>query len=123
MKKLKVNEEWIIVKITPLSMRISRVTILIPKRVGQQVTWNNHIKGDVIDCGTIKGAAYQIIEIFNDDYNNSEQCVYDAIRMCENHYTKSIDLSSYRASYELLRIELIGWNPFGGVSLVLITSP
>lgn len=102
MKKLFINNEWILVKITPLTMSSSEVMIIVPKRVGQNVTWCN-TPGTFHHCGLMKGAAYYVATINNAEYHNSEyEVIYDISRR-EKLYWKSINLDSHRASYELLR--------------------
>lgn len=103
MKKLFINGEWVIVKINPLTMAKSEVMIIVPKRVGQNVTWQN-VPGNFDHCGTLKsGAAYCVTTIVNAEYGNSELNVLFDIQTRERLYWKSINLDSHRASYELLR--------------------
>lgn len=76
MKKLYINGEWVIVKIHPLTMAISELMIIVPKREGQKVTWHN-VPGDMDHCGLTKDrSAYCITTIKNADYNNCSQNVY-----------------------------------------------
>lgn len=102
MKKLFINNEWVLVKITPLTMALSEVMIIVPKRVGQTVHWHN-TPGNTDHCGLMKGAAYCVCTIVNSEYNNSEYAVIQDIMKREKLYWKSINLDSHRASYELLR--------------------
>lgn len=103
MKKLFINGEWVIVKIRPVTMAISELMIIVPKRVGQKVTWQN-VPGEMEHCGlTLDRSAYCITMIKNADYNNCSQNVYEDIISRDRIYCKSIDLDSHRASYELLR--------------------
>lgn len=102
MKKLYINGEWVIVKINPLTMAKSEVMIIVPKRVGQIVTWQN-VPGNFDHCGVLKGSAYCVTRIDNADYGYSELNVLFDIQTREKLYCKSINLDSHRASYELLR--------------------
>ena len=103
MKKLFINGEWVIVKIRPFTMAISEVMIIVPKRVGQKVTWQN-VPGEMEHCGLTKDrSAYCITTIKNADYNNCSQNVLEDIMSRDRLYCKSIDFESHRASYELLR--------------------
>ena len=102
MKKLYINGEWVIVKIIPLTMSTTEVMIIVPKRVGQTVTWQN-VPGNFNHCGELKSAAYCVTRINNADYGNSELNVLYDIQTRDNLYCKSINLDSHRASYELLR--------------------
>lgn len=83
-------------------MSKSEVMIIVPKRVGQNVTWQN-VPGNFDHCGELKGAAYCVTRIDNADYGNSELNVIYDIQTRERLYWKSIDLESHRASYELYR--------------------
>lgn len=103
MNKLFINGEWVIVKIRPLSMATSELMIIVPKRVGQNVTWQN-VPGNFDHCGILKnGAAYCVTTIANADYSNRELNVLFDIQTREKLYWKSINLDSHRATYELLR--------------------